>query len=417
MTALTVRFPALASRDFRIFWIGQFISLIGTWMQTATTPYLAYRLTNQPIYLGLLGFAGALPSFFFTLPAGALVERLNKRKVVMVMQAVMMLQAFTMAYLALSGRITIWHMIALSFVMGAANSVEITARQAMMVELTGRESLPNAIALNSTIFNTARILGPSLAAPFLIFLQNNGEGWAFFSNGVSYLFVLASLFMIHPNPNVQPDRATPFMKGFVDGQKYVRSTGFVFAIIAMAALPGFFGFPLIQQIPVFARDVLHAAGDTTADVAARNSLLLTFMGAGTLLASLDLVARSSTMRNKGRLMLAGQILFSLSLIGLSFIRELKMALFFMVILGWGQVTQLALYNTLIQLTVPDELRARVMSTYLWSMVGVAPFGSLLVGWIVQSFGAPAAALTAGVVCLAGFTAAHLLNPQVRKTIL
>jgi MFS family permease len=386
-------------------------------MQTATTPYLAYRLTNQPIYLGLLGFAGALPSFFFTLPAGALIERLNKRKVVIVMQALMMLQAFTMAYLALSGRITIWHMIALSFVMGTANSVEITARQAMMVELTSRESLPNAIALNSTIFNTARILGPSLAAPFLIFLQNTGEGWAFFSNGISYLFVLGSLFMIRPNPRIAPDRSLPFIKGFVDGQKYVRGTGFVFALIAMAALPGFFGFPLIQQIPVFARDVLRAAGDTAATVATRNSLLLTFMGIGTLLSSIGLAARSTSMRNKGRVMLAGQIVFSLSLIGLSFVRITNLAFFFMVLLGWGQVTQLALYNTLIQLTVPDELRARVMSTYLWSMLGVAPFGSLLVGWIVQTFGAPTAAFTAGVVCLGGFLAAHLLNPEVRRTVL
>lgn len=386
-------------------------------MQTATTPYLAYRLTSQPIYLGLLGFASTLPSFFFTLPAGALIEHMNKRKVVIAMQVVMMLQAFTMAYLALNNLITIWHMVALSFVMGTANSVEITARQAMLVELTSREALPNAIALNSTIFNTARILGPSLAAPFLVFLKNNGEGWAFFSNGLSYLFVIGGLLMIHPRPVVQHEKSLSLVRGFLDGQKYVRANSFLIAIILMAALPGFFGFPLMQQIPVFARDVLKAAGDTVADVATRNSLMLTVMGVGTLISALGLAATSTTMRNKSRLMLVGQIFLAAGLVGIGLTRSLTLALFFMAILGWGQVTQLALYNTLIQLVAPDELRSRVMSTYLWAMQGVAPFGSLLVGWMVQRFGAPISAVAAGLVCLFGYTVIHALNPQVRRTSL
>lgn len=386
-------------------------------MQTATTPYLAYRLTSQPIYLGLLGFASTLPSFFFTLPAGALIEHMNKRKVVIAMQVVMMLQAFTMAYLALNNLITIWHMVALSFVMGTANSVEITARQAMLVELTSREALPNAIALNSTIFNTARILGPSLAAPFLVFLKNNGEGWAFFSNGLSYLFVIGGLLMIHPRPVVQHEKSLSLVRGFLDGQKYVRANSFLIAIILMAALPGFFGFPLMQQIPVFARDVLKAAGDTAADVATRNSLMLTVMGVGTLISALGLAATSTTMRNKSRLMLVGQIFLAAGLVGIGLTRSLTLALFFMAILGWGQVTQLALYNTLIQLVAPDELRSRVMSTYLWAMQGVAPFGSLLVGWMVQRFGAPISAVAAGLVCLFGYTVIHALNPQVRRTSL
>ena len=195
--ALTKRYPALASSNFRIFLAGQFISLIGTWMQNTTQPYLAYRITGQPIYLGLIGFAASLPALLFMLPGGVLVERMDKRKVVIIMQTVMMFQALTLGVLALSGQIAIWHIVALAFVLGVANSIEITARQAMLIELVGKDALPNAIALNSTVFNMARVLGPALVAPLLVLVQNNGEGWAFIANAVSYLVVIISLFFVH----------------------------------------------------------------------------------------------------------------------------------------------------------------------------------------------------------------------------
>jgi MFS family permease len=179
------RYPALASRDFMIFWVGQFISLIGTWMQNTTQPYLAYRLSGKPFDLGLIGFASALPTLILALPAGVLVERLDKRKTVITLQIVMMLQAFVLAYLALTGMVQIWPIVILAFLLGTATSIEITARQAMLIELVGKESLPNAIALQSTIFNAARVIGPSLVAPFLIFIQGSGEGWAFLANGIS----------------------------------------------------------------------------------------------------------------------------------------------------------------------------------------------------------------------------------------
>jgi MFS family permease len=166
-TFLADHYPALTSRDFFIFWVGQFVSLIGTWMQSTTQPYLAYRLTGRPFDLGLIGFAASLPTLLLVLPAGVIVERLDKRKTVIVLQAVMMLQAFALAYLAISGNIQIWHIVVLAFVLGTANAVEITARQAMLIELVGKDKLPNAIALQSTIFNAARVLGPTLIVPFL----------------------------------------------------------------------------------------------------------------------------------------------------------------------------------------------------------------------------------------------------------
>ncbi len=193
---ITERFPALASRDFNIFWIGQFISLTGTWMQNTTQPYLAYRLTGSPFILGLIGFSATLPTLLLALPGGVLVEHLDKRKTVIVMQFFMMIQAFLLAFLALTGIIQVWHIVVLAFLLGTANAIEITARQAMLIELVGKPALPNAIALQSTIFNLARVLGPSLTGVVLILIQNQGEGWAFFANGVSFIFVIAGLFFV-----------------------------------------------------------------------------------------------------------------------------------------------------------------------------------------------------------------------------
>lgn len=408
------RFPALAHRDFAIFWVGQFVSLIGTWMQTTTQPYLAYRLTGSSLDLGLIGFASTLPTLILALPGGVIVERLDKRKTVIIMQAVMMLQAFTMAWLALSGRIQIWHIVALAFILGVANAIEITARQAMLIELVGKEDLPNAIALQSTIFNAARVLGPSLVAPFLIFLNQSGEGWAFFANGVSFLFVIIGLFFVRTHPFAAVDRKANqnLWQEFRAGQKYIFQTASVGVLILMSAMVGFFGFPLIQQIPALARNVLAQPGDTDALIATRNSLLYTFQGVGALIAALSLSVRNS--RHKGRLLTLGQLAFISGLIALSFTRSAPAAFAIIAVMGWGTVTQLATINTLIQLDVPNDLRGRVFSTYLWALQGVAPFGSLMIGWMAQSWGVPLTALICGLICLAGIGGVHLLKPQIRR---
>jgi len=410
------RYPALASRDFVIFWVGQFISLIGTWMQNTTQPYLAYRLSGKPFDLGLIGFAGALPTLLLALPGGVLVERLDKRKTVIVMQAVMMLQAFILAALALTGTIQIWHIVILAFLLGTANSIEITARQAMLIELVGREALPNAIALQSTIFNAARVIGPSLAVPFLIFIQGSGEGWAFLANGISYLFIIISLFFVNSPFKPEPNLAKrDLWSEFREGQAYIKQTRIVAMIILMAAVLGFVGFPLLQQIPVIARDVLAQTGDTEPLRAARNSALYTAQGVGALVAALSLA--SFNPKRKGLLLMAGQLIFILSIIALSFTRNVSLTLALIVIIGWGTVTALAIMNTLIQLQVPDHLRGRVFSTYLWALQGVAPFGSLLVGWMAQTWGVPLTALVCGLICLLVIGGIHLWNPEIRTRVL
>ena len=410
------RFPALATRDAQIFFAGQFLSLIGTWMQNTVQPYVAYRISGQPFYLGLVGFAATVPTLLFTLFGGVFVEHVDKRKAVIALQAVMMVQAFILAALTLTNRLTIWHIIALAFVLGTANSIEITARQAMLIELVGKEALPNAIAMQSTIFNVARVLGPSLAAPFLLLLQGNGEGWAFLANGVSYLFVIAGLLIVRTHPvlpaSTVAENKTP-LDEFREGQQYIRHTSLVAIIVGMAAVFGFFGFTPIQQLPVFARDVLHAIGDTDVAVAARNSALATAQGVGALVAAFTLLAFGNIKR-KGLLLTIGSFVFSFALIGLAWSRSLFSALPMMMIIGWGSVTTLALMNTLIQLTVPNALRGRVFSTYLWALQGVAPFGSLFVGWLTQTMGAPIAVTVCGVACLLAFAGVNFFTSTVRR---
>ena len=412
---ISLRFPALASRNFVIFWIGQFFSLIGTWMQSVTQPYLAYRLTGSAFDLGLIGFAGALPTLILALPGGVLVERLDKRKTVIAMQIVMLVQAFLMAFLALTGVIQIWHIALLSFLLGAASAIEITARQAMLIELVGKDALPNAIALQSTIFNAARVLGPSLAVPFLILIKGSGEGWAFFANGVSYLFIIISLFFVQTPFKTELENAPrKWLADFLEGQVYIRQTRVVAMIIVMAAVLGFFGFPLTQLIPVIARDVLAQGLDSEAAIATRNSALYTAQGVGALVAALLLA--SFNPRRKGWLLAGGQLVFIAGLIAIAFTHNIPVELLLFVLIGWGSVTTLASMNTMIQLEVPDNLRGRVFSTYLWGLQGIAPFGSLMVGWMAQGWGVLSTALLCGSICLIVIGAIHFMFPELRRQL-
>ena len=411
----TRRYPALSNRNFLIFWIGQFVSLIGTWMQSTTQPYLAYRLSGKPFDLGLIGFMGALPTLILALPGGVLVERLDKRKVVIVMQFVMMLQAFFLAFLALTGLIQIWHIAALAFILGTANAIEITARQAMLIELVGKESLPNAIALQSTIFNAARVIGPSLVAPFLILIQESGEGWAFLVNGISYLVIIISLFFIStPLKTELAEKTRNWISEFMEGQAYIRQTRLVAMLILMASVMGFLGFPLMQQIPVIARDVLAQPADTEASSAARNSAIFTAQGIGALIAALSLA--SFNPPHKGRLLATGQGLFIIGLFAIALTRSVPIVLLLFIVIGWGSITALANMNTMIQLEVPDKLRGRVFSTYLWGLQGIAPFGSLLVGWMAQTWGVPKTALACGVICMVVISSIHIANPEIRDKV-
>ena len=285
----------------------------------------------------------------------------------------------------------------------------------MLIELVGKGALPNAIALQSTIFNAARVIGPSLAVPFLIFIQGSGEGWAFLANGISYLFIIVSLFFVATpfKPELSFEKRNVWSE-FGEGQSYIKKNRLVAMIIVMAAVLGFVGFPLLQQIPVIARDVLAQVGDTEPIRAARNSALYTAQGVGALVAAFSLA--SFNPRRKGLMLTAGQIAFILSLIALSFARNVSITLILVALIGWGTVTALALMNTIIQLEVPDHLRGRVFATYLWGLQGVAPFGSLFVGWMAQNWGVPLAALVCGVICLVVIAGIQVWTPEIRTRV-
>jgi MFS family permease len=417
--AIKDRFPALASRDFVIFWVGQFVSLIGTWMQNTTQPYLAYRITNSSLYLGLIAFSATLPTLILALPGGVFIERGDKRKIVLAMQVIMMVQAFLLAVLALTGRIQIWHIVGLSFVLGSASTIEVTARQAMLIELVGKSALPNAIALQSTIFQLARVLGPSFTAIILILVKNQGEGWAFLANGVSFLFVIVGLFFVRTpyrilKVNFSKEKLNVNAE-LKEGWGYIRGNTVVLLIILLTAFIGFFGFPFSQQIPAIARDVLSRITDTEEAVAARTGALYMAHGLGALISAL-FISAFSTVRHKGLLVTIGQFVFPIFLVLFALSRSLPLAVVLICILGWATITQLMLMNILIQLDVPDELRGRVYSVYLWAQQGVAPFGSLFFGGLAQTAGVSTATLACGCICLLGMVLAHAKWPVLRQKI-
>ena len=282
----------------------------------------------------------------------------------------------------------------------------------MLIELAGREALPSAIALQTTAFNIGRVLGP-LAASWLI-TSTGTEGSVFLVNGISFLFVIGGLLIAKTQYKVSRENAEK--KGmrveFGEGISYIRKDSLVATIIFMSAIIGFFGFPLLQQIPALARDVLTTIADTEAIVATRTSLLYAAQGAGAFIAAFMATLLSSA-RNKGQRLVWGQAAFIAPMIAFGYVSHIGISLVLLLVIGWGTVTQLVTINTLIQLQVPDELRGRVFSVFLWALQGVAPFGSLLIGWLAQNWGVPFSALVGGIIALVTIGSLHLINPAVR----
>lgn len=411
-TFILSRFPALASRDFVLFIIGQFISVIGTWMQGTAQPYLAYRISGRPFDLGLIGAASTLPTFLLALPAGVLVERWDKRGTVIVLQAVMAGLAFALAALTFSGRIQIGHIVLIAFLFGTASAVEITARQAMLIELVGREALPSAIALQTTAFNLGRFLGPTLAAPFMAL---GSEGMAFFMNGMSFLFVIVGLLFAQTRHKLPPQEGSGrrnLLREFVEGLEYILKNRVTASLVAMAGLLGALGLPLLQQLPTLGRDVLRTLQDTESSIALRTGQLYAAQGLGALTAAL-LAAYFSGARRKGFALVLGQAAFVGAALFLGGVTYLPITLLLLAVIGWGSVTQLVTMNMLIQMQVPNDLRGRVFSFYLWALQGVAPLGSLVIGWWMQQWGFSASVLSSAVFLLVMYTGIHIANPDLR----
>jgi MFS family permease len=402
-------FPALGSRDYVLFLTGQFVSVIGTWMQATALPYLAYRISGRPLDLGLIGFATTLPTLLIALPAGVLVERWDKRKATIILQILMSVQAFGLAFLTYTGQLQVWHIVVLAFFYGSVVAVEVTARQAMLIELAGKEALPSAIALQTTVFNLGRILGPLFAAVLIAWTGN--EGSVFLANGISFVFVVIGLFFAKTKYRVEKEFSISdgMSSEFKQGLTYIRGNVIVLAAIIMSALLGFFGIPLLQQIPALARDVLTIGFDTEAMIATRTSNMYLAQGVGSVIAAFMMAYLISA--NKSKLLLWGQILFIIPVTLLGLITNMTIVLILLAFIGWGTVIQLITMNTMIQIRVPNELRGRVFSIYFWALQGVAPFGSIVIGWIAQTWNVQASIVTGGLVCLISMAAVRFVIRQ------
>jgi len=326
----------------------------------------------------------------------------------------MMLDTFALAYLTLSGQIQIWHIVLTSLILGIASAFEITARQAMLIELVGRESLPNAIALQATAFNISRVLGPALIVPVFLLFPKNGEGWVFLLNSISFVAIVAGLFFVRTLYKIPVEPHTrSMMDELKEGGQYIVNTPSVGLLVIIAAMLGIFGFPIVQQLPVISKDLLGQVGDTKAIVDMRNSFLYTAQGVGALIAAFS-IAMNNSERSRGLRLLLGEAAFIIGMIVIPLSRSLWFAIAIIAFMGWGSVTQLATMNILLQTQVPDNLRGRVFSIYLWAVQGVTPFGSLLIGWMTQEFGLSTTALVCGLLSLTVVGGIQIFRPVVRS---
>jgi len=401
--AATLR--AFRHRNYRLFFFGQGLSLVGTWMQRVALSWLVYRLTDSAFLLGLVGFAGQLPSFLAAPFAGYLSDRVDRRRLLVVTQVLSMFQALALAVLVLGGWIQISHVILLSVLLGLINGFDMPVRQSFLIEmLDDRKDLGNAIALNSSMFNGARLLGPPVAG---LLIAWTGEGICFLVNGLSYIAVLASLAAMRLRPREEADPRGPdrpgLRAGLVEGWRYVRGDPPIWALLMLLTVLNFVALPYIVLLPVFARDILQGGPDTL-------GLLMGGMGLGALGGAFHLAGRRSVV-GLGRLILVAAGVFSVGLVAFTLVRSPLLAMVLMVPVGFGQMVQMAGSNTLLQTLVDDRMRGRMMGFYTMAFMGSYPLGSLLLGLAAESWGAGPAVI-AGV--LAYLLCAALALPRMPR---
>ncbi len=384
-------FSALKHRNYRLFFTGQLISLIGTWMQNVAQSWLVYQLTGSPIYLGIVSVASSVPILAFSLGAGVLIDRVDKRKLIIVTQAAAMALAFILSADVFLGFVQPWHIIIMSFLLGTVNAIDAPARQAFLIDMVAREDLMNGIALNSAIFNAARVIGPSLAG---ITLAAIGAGWCFFLNGVSFIAVIISLLLMRvaqKKPEVH--RGSMFVQ-LVEGLIYIWKTNTIRTIILLLTITSLFAYGYSALLPAFAKDVLNAGPEGL-------GLLSASIGMGALIGALT-IASLGHFKRKGLLLTIGNLGFPLLAILFAFSRSFISSMVLLVGIGVGFMVQNSMSNSLVQQIVPDHLRGRVMSVYMLVFQGFFPIGSLISTSIAQEYGAPmGAAIGAGVALMAG----------------
>ncbi|HKC63242.1 MAG TPA: MFS transporter [Pyrinomonadaceae bacterium] len=398
---------ALSHRNYKLFFSGQSISLIGTWMTRIATSWLVYRLTGSALLLGVVGFAGQIPSFLLAPFAGVLVDRWNRHHLLVATQVLSLLQSLALAILTLTGIIQIWHVIALSVFQGLINAFDMPARQAFVVEMVERrEDLANAIALNSSMVNTARLLGPSIGG---VIIAAVGEGWCFMIDAISYVAVIISLLLMKITPRMtERIKEAKMLRQLNEGWKYATRFAPIRNILLLLALVSLVGMPYTVLMPVFANDILHGGPNTL-------GLLMAASGVGALAGAMLLAARKSVL-GLGKFIPLMAAAFGAGLIAFSFSRVLWLSLILMIVTGLGFMIQMAASNTVLQTIVEEDKRGRVMSFYTMSFMGTAPFGSLLAGSVAERIGAPYTLLFGGLGCILGAVWFAMSLPALRRDV-
>jgi MFS family permease len=404
---LAVGSRALRHRNFRLFLGGQIVSLVGTWMQQVALGWLVYRLTRSAFLLGLVGFAGQIPSLFVAPLAGVWADRWNRHRMIVATQALSMVQALVLAGLVLTGTVRIAHVLVLSLFLGVVNAFDVPARQSFLVEMVkGREDLANAIALNSSTFNLARLVGPSIAGAII---AAAGEGVVFLLNGVSYLAVIAALLAMRLPPRAPAaGPAPPVWHNLREGVAYVTRFAPIRSILLLLALVSLAGAPYSVLLPVFAADVLHGDAHTL-------GFLVGAIGVGALCGALLLASRR-TVRGLGRVIVWAVSLFGVTLALFSLSRHLWLSLLLVFLSGFGLMVHMAASNTIVQTIVDDDKRGRAMSFYAASFQGTMPLGSLVAGSLAGLLGAPRTVALGGAACLLGALAFARALPGIRAQV-
>jgi MFS family permease len=381
-------FRALKHRNFVLYWSGQLVSLIGTWMQSVAQGWLVLRLSNSAFQLGLVGFCAFSPMLVFTLLGGILADRVDRKKALLWTQSLSMAQAAMLSYLTATGSVRVWHVALLALFLGTVNAFDVPIRQSLLFDLVGREDLQNGIALNSMAFNSARLVGPAIAG---LILAGFGETACFLLNAVSYLAVLVSLVFIRVGALARDAAETSWIEGIREGIAYAWRTPRVRTILLLVAVSSVFGMSYSVLMPAIARDVLGGGQRTL-------GFLMGSAGAGAVVGALSIAGRRSTRHSRG-IVLGAMILFGVSLVAFSFSRRFWISATILVVTGAAMIVQMATSNAFLQLVAPPSLRGRIVSLYALMFLGMAPFGSLLSGSLAKLWGTPVAVRLGGAVCL------------------
>ncbi len=398
-------FSAMRHRNFKLFFWGQLVSVIGVWMQATAQQWLVYRLTGSQTSLGMVTFINFLPVLVLSLFMGVITDQFPRKKLLLFTQSWFMLLAFILALLTWLEIIQYWHILLLAFLLGIGNALDMPARQAFVVELVDddKSDVMNAISLNSALFNMARIIGPAIAGAVV---ATFGEAPAFAINGLSYLAVIFALsLMALPSPSVLASRTKPIEK-MKAGFSYILDQKDILGLVVLVAVFSMVGFGALTLVPVFAKDILYIG-------AAGFGHLLSWQGVGALIGAMILIVYGNRFR-KGKLLLFSRLLLGPGIIGLAISRTPWISMALMALLGYSLITQLVLTNTLIQTIVPDELRGRVLSTYTWALGGFYPLGSLFMGFLGDQIGAPTAAMLSGIGCILLILVNIFVFPSIQK---